>query len=84
MLPKGATFDECSIGRVIAVKRRCGLGTRILDAGIQVAKEKLHAESLTIEAQVYARKLYENADFVQVSDKFLEDGIPHIKMRLTF
>ena len=43
VLPKGATFDECSIGRVIAVKRRCGLGTRILDAGIQVAKEKLHA-----------------------------------------
>lgn len=58
--------------------------TRILDAGIQVAKEKLHAESLTIEAQVYARKLYENAGFVQVSDKFFEDGIPHIKMRLTF
>lgn len=26
VLPKGATFDECSIGRVIAVKRRCGLG----------------------------------------------------------
>ena len=51
---------------MIAVKRRCGLGTRILDAGIQVAKEKLHAESLTIEAQVYARKLYENAGFVQV------------------
>lgn len=84
VLPKGVTFDECSIGRVIAVKRRCGLGTKILDAGIQVAKEKLHAESLTIEAQVYARKLYENAGFVQVSDKFLEDGIPHIKMRLTF
>lgn len=36
VLPKGATFDECSIGRVIAVKRRCGLGTKILDAGIQV------------------------------------------------
>ena len=48
-----------------------------------MAKEKLHAESLTIEAQVYARKLYDNAGFVQVSDEFLEDGIPHIKMRLT-
>ncbi len=26
VLPRGATFQEVSIGRVIAVKRRCGLG----------------------------------------------------------
>ena len=26
VLPRGATFPEVSIGRVIAVKRRCGLG----------------------------------------------------------
>ena len=76
-------YQEVDDADKVALKRRCGLGTKILDAGIQVAKEKLHAESLTIEAQVYARKLYENAGFVQVSDEFLEDGIPHIKMRLT-
>lgn len=82
-LPPGVTFDDASIGRVIAVKRRCGMGSRIVAAAIDVAKEKFSAKRLTIEAQVYARKLYEKAGFVQSSDEFLEDGIPHIHMTLT-
>lgn len=82
-LPPGVTFDDASIGRVIAVKRRCGMGSRIVAAAIDVAKEKFSAKPLTIEAQVYARKLYEKAGFVQSSDEFLEDGIPHIHMTLT-
>lgn len=80
VLPAGATFDEVSIGRVIAVKRRQGLGTRIVDAGISVAQEKFNAEKIEIEAQTYARALYEKLGFVQVGDEFLEDGIPHIPM----
>ena len=82
VLPKGVTFDEISIGRVIAVKRRRGLGSLILSEGIKVAKERFGAESIVIEAQVYARKVYEKAGFVQSSSEFLEDGIPHIKMIL--
>ena len=80
VLPARAAFDEVSIGRVIAAKRRCGLGSRILRAGIQVAKEKFSASRIRIEAQVYAQKLYEKAGFVQVSKEFLEDGIPHVQM----
>lgn len=82
VLPKGAAGEDVSLGRVIAVKRRCGLGTRILSAGIDVARERLNAGRIVIEAQVYARRLYENAGFVQSSAEFLEDGIPHIKMTL--
>lgn len=80
VLPAGETFDEVSIGRVIAVKRRCGLGTKIVSAGIDVAREKLAATKIKIEAQTYARKLYENLGFAQSGDEFLEDGIPHIPM----
>ncbi len=80
VLPAGETFDEVSIGRVIAVKRRCGLGTKIVAAGIDVAREKLGAKKIKIEAQTYARALYEKLGFVQVGDEFLEDGIPHIPM----
>ena len=36
---------------------------------------------ITIEAQVYAKQFYEKAGFVQVSDPFDEDGIPHIRMQ---
>ena len=79
-LPQGTTFPTASIGRVIAVKRRCGLGSKIVEAAVNTAKEKFHVDKITIEAQVYARGLYEKAGFVQVSEPFLEDGIPHIRM----
>ena len=81
-LPQGATFPTASIGRVIAVKRRCGLGSKIVEAAIHVAKTKFHANQLTIEAQVYARSLYEKHGFRQTSEEFLEDGVPHIQMQL--
>lgn len=80
VLPPGATFDTASIGRVIAVKRRQGLGRRIVEEGIRTAREQFGARAITIEAQTYARGLYEQAGFVQTSEEFLEDGIPHIRM----
>ena len=73
--------QEARIGRVIAVKRRCGLGSRILKEGIRLAQEKYHAATVGLEAQVYARGLYEKQGFVQASEEFLEDGIPHIEMK---
>ncbi len=82
VLPQGTTFPTVSIGRVIAVKRRCGLGSKIVDAAIDTARTKLHADQITIEAQVYARSLYEKHGFRQTSEEFLEDGIPHIQMQL--
>ena len=82
VLPCGAAFPKVAIGRVLAVKRRCGLGSRIVAAAIDTAKERLHADTITIEAQTYARKLYENFGFRQTSEEFLEDGIPHIQMQL--
>lgn len=83
LLPQGAAFPTAAIGRVIAVKRRCGLGGKIVEAAIRVAKATLHADKLTIEAQVYARSLYEKHGFQQSSEEFLEDGIPHIQMQLS-
>ncbi len=83
VLPPGLSFPEAALGRVLAVERRRGLGSQIVKAGIQVAGEKLGADSLVLEAQTYARKLYEKAGFRQISEEFLEDGIPHILMRWT-
>lgn len=82
VLPAGVAFPTAAIGRVIAVKRRCGLGTKIVTASIEAARDKLGADMITIEAQVYARSLYENLGFRQTSEEFLEDGIPHIQMQL--
>ena len=82
VVDRGVSFDEVSIGRVIAVKRRCGIGSRILSEGIKVAKNKLKATTIKIEAQSYAKGLYERQGFNQVSEEFLEDGIPHVLMIL--
>lgn len=70
------------IGRVISVMRRCGIGIKIVSAAVEVAKKMLDAKQINIEAQVYARGLYEKVGFYQTSDVFLEDGIPHICMEL--
>ncbi len=82
VLEKGISFDEVGIGRVISKYRRKGLGTIVLKAGIQAAKEIYHADKIIIEAQTYAKSFYELQGFVQCSEEFLEDGIPHIKMIL--
>ena len=82
VLDRGATFEDVSLGRVIAVYRREGLGTQVVQLGIDVARERFRARRIVIEAQTYARKLYENLGFRQTSDEFLEDGIPHIQMTL--
>lgn len=82
VIDKGVSFEDVSIGRVLTLKRGCGLGNIILLEGIKVAKEKMNADRIKIEAQSYAKEFYEKAGFKQVSEEFLEDGIPHIQMVL--
>ena len=80
VVDKGKRLDEVSIGRVISLKRRQGLGSELLKAGLAVAKEKYGAKKVKIGAQAYAKPFYEKAGFTQISDEYLEDGIPHIYM----
>ncbi len=80
VMDRSVESEHVSIGRVIAVKRRSGIGTQVLSEGIRVAKEYFAADQIYLEAQVYARSFYEKSGFRQVSEEFLEDGIPHIKM----
>ena len=80
VMDKGISSEQVSIGRVVAVTRRKGYGSRVLEEGMSVAAEYFQADKIYLEAQTYARGLYEKHGFRQISDVFLEDGIPHIKM----
>lgn len=80
VVPPGVSFECPALGRVITVRRGVGLGMKILLEGIRVAKEKFGSAIIKFEAQVYAKGFYEKAGFKQISDEFLEDGIPHIIM----
>ncbi len=80
VIEKGERLDEVSLGRVISLKRRQGLGTQIMKIGISVAKEKYGAKKIKIGAQAYAKPFYEGVGFKQISNEYMEDGIPHIYM----
>ncbi len=82
LLDRGIKSRYVTIGRVISVKRRAGLGSMILREGILAARERFSAEAVYVEAQSYAKGLYEKQGFRQISDEFLEDGIPHVRMLL--
>ena len=69
------------IGRVIASQKHKGYGTQIMKTAIEFAINNLHADSIIIEAHTYAQKFYEKLGFVQTSEPFEEDGIPHIRMK---
>lgn len=82
LIDKGKSFEEVSIGRVLTLDRGKGYANIILEEAIKIAKEKMNADKIKIEAQTYAKKMYEKFGFKQVSDEFLEDGIEHIQMLL--
>ena len=82
VMDRGIENESVSIGRVIAVKRRQGLGSQVLSEGIRAAKDFFHADTIYLEAQVYAKGLYEKQGFRQISEEFLLDGIPHVRMFL--
>ena len=80
VMDRGTESDHVSIGRVVAAERRQGLGTKILSEGMHVAKEYFGADTIYLEAQTYAKGLYTKLGFREISDEFLLDGIPHVKM----
>jgi ElaA protein len=80
IMDRGVESEHVSIGRVIAAERHKGLGTRILSEGARIAKDMFQADTIYLEAQVYAIPFYQSLGFEVVSEEFLEDGIPHVKM----
>lgn len=82
VMDRDAEHPHVSIGRVLTTERRQGIGTALLQKGIAVARDVFQADSIYLEAQTYAKTLYEKQGFRQISDEFLEDGIPHVAMLL--
>jgi ElaA protein len=78
----GISFDNASIGRVVVDpnyrSRKWGHDLmREAIAGIQL---HFNESKITIGGQLYLKKFYESHGFVQISEMYLEDDIPHIDM----
>ncbi|MGL2962603.1 GNAT family N-acetyltransferase [Flavobacterium sp. RSB2_4_14] len=76
-------FEQASIGRVIVkeTSRAMKLGHILMREAIQVIETHFEATKITISAQLYLKKFYESHGFVQTSEMYLEDDIPHIEMK---
>lgn len=74
--------DTVQMGRVLTLHHGTGLGGKLLRVGIEQIREKMDPKRIDIEAQCYARGYYARAGFVECSEPYLEDGIPHVRMTL--
>jgi ElaA protein len=76
-------FEEASIGRVVVKEtyREKKLGHILMKEAIQAIKSEFHETKITISAQLYLKKFYESHGFIQTSETYLEDDIPHIQMK---
>lgn len=80
---KGDYFDEASIGRVVISPkyRDKKWGHSLINVSIDAIKEVFNDTKITISAQQYLTKFYQAHGFVQTSEMYLEDDIPHIQMK---
>lgn len=78
----GDYFNEASIGRVVVKEnaRHYKYGYDIMTASIHAIKENYKETAIRISAQTYLKKFYNNLDFKEIGEEYLEDGIPHINM----
>lgn len=76
-------FDQASIGRVIVKQsaRELKLGHELMKQAIQAIQDAFKETKITISAQLYLKKFYESHGFIQTSETYLEDDIPHIEMK---
>lgn len=78
-------FEEASIGRVVVKPsyRDKKLGHILMREAIYFMKHQFGETKITISAQLYLKKFYESHGFIQTSETYLEDDIPHIEMKKT-
>ena len=74
--------DVVQMGRVMTLQHGTGLGGRLLKEGLKQIREKQNPKRIIIEAQCYATGYYEREGFVICSERFMEDGIPHVQMKI--
>lgn len=79
----GISFENASIGRVVvdASYRDKKWGHELMRQAIAGINFHFGESKITIGAQLYLKKFYESQGFIQTSEMYLEDDIPHIEMQ---
>ncbi|UII77642.1 GNAT family N-acetyltransferase [Flagellimonas sp. HMM57] len=79
----GDYFDNPSIGRVVVAKeeRKYGYGKLIMEASLKEISKRFSNGTIELSAQTYLIKFYTDLGFTSYGEEYLEDGIPHIRMK---
>jgi ElaA protein len=79
----GDYFEQASIGRVVVspAHRSKSFGHELMRQAISEVEQHFKTTEITISAQLYLKAFYESHGFVAQGESYLEDDIPHIKMR---
>ena len=82
IIPAGIAYEFVSIGRVVTSteKRRNGTGKMLMNEALNATINLFGNVPIKLGAQLYLKNFYESFGFVQSSDIYIEDGIPHIEM----
>ena len=80
----GDYYELPSIARVVVKKKTRGKerGKEIMKESIKYIKENLQEKTIVLSAQKYLEKFYKDLGFIVEGEEYLEDGIPHQKMKL--
>lgn len=80
----GDYFEETSIGRVVVSPkyRDKKLGHELIKVAIETIHTIFNKTAITISAQQYLTNFYQSHGFVQTSEMYLEDDIPHVEMKI--
>ena len=83
LLPAGVSYNEISIGRVCTSMevRGTGLGKLLMEECLEQCAKIWGIQPITISAQQYLLKFYNELGFVEQGEMYLEDDIPHLKMK---
>jgi ElaA protein len=82
LFQSGDYFKQASVGRVVidAGCRDKKWGHDLMREAIAGILEHFGESRITISAQLYLKRFYEQHGFAAVGETYLEDGIPHIEM----
>ena len=84
LLPPNLSYPSVSIGRVLTVSgyRGKGLGYELLEKALSHCEHTWPGADIEIGAQEHLQQFYERLGFTCTSTMYLEDGIPHLDMKL--
>lgn len=82
----GYDFEkEAAFGRIIVdpAERKGGIGRDLVSKSLEILIREWEEKRIKIQAQVYVKHFYGSYGFKEITEEYLEDGIPHVDMFLT-